>query len=374
MARQWRLESLLLLSLIAFLTVRCVLYTLSSHGQPHSRGDTRRYDKTGEYHGTGTNSNRSHSGKKRTHKVNHVSTSRQTPAPITLTNLTITEIPQCHVCHVVDLNTSTSEGFDCVLMKFEPRTPVCLYSSKRDIYVSRSLKMSGVWERKTVLNFQSWLKKDQEIGVIDIGANLGVYTLVAAAMGRNVLAVEPNVENIARLRKAIQKGGLGNNITLLQNAVGDKVGIANIKYSSNNQGDTQIGTQQRNITAVNDTLVSSGKRYATVITMNHLTSYCKFKQAVMKMDIQGFEHKAFQHADILFRQVKVHQILMEWEMLTQYANPRKDPTSRIMVRQMIEFFTSRGYKPKDTAGGNINPHSWHRWPINVVWHLQTGDS
>lgn len=39
--------------------------------------------------------------------------------------------------------------------------------------------------------FQNVLYSDKELGVIDIGANIGVYSLVALAMGHQVLAVEP---------------------------------------------------------------------------------------------------------------------------------------------------------------------------------------
>ena len=45
-----------------------------------------------------------------------------------------------------------------------------------------------------------------KLGVLDVGANIGVYSLVAAAMGHNVIAVEPFDGNLRRFHKAINLG------------------------------------------------------------------------------------------------------------------------------------------------------------------------
>ena len=39
--------------------------------------------------------------------------------------------------------------------------------------------------------FQNILYSDPDLGFIDIGANIGLYSLVALAIGHTVLAVEP---------------------------------------------------------------------------------------------------------------------------------------------------------------------------------------
>ena len=63
---------------------------------------------------------------------------------------------------------------------------MCLYESWRDKYVSHDLAHTGLWEPHVLLDFQDVLRRDSSLGVIDIGANIGVYSLLAAAMHHQV--------------------------------------------------------------------------------------------------------------------------------------------------------------------------------------------
>ena len=276
----------------------------------------------------------------------------------------------CHLCQQFDLteNSTTSETFECVLMKFNPSVPICLYETEKDIFVSGDLRRHGTWERKYVEAVQAWLREDDELGLIDIGANLGVYTLTAAAIGHQVLAVEPNTHNVVRLHKAAKQGHLETRITLLQNGVSDRRGVANIRYSKQNQGDTQIRmlSVQESGTASNGVVDDANTK---TILMNDLAEYCRYARAIMKIDIQGFEHKAFQHADELFQRVQILKILMEWEAMAPLAGPNKDPNERQMVQEMIDFLTTRGYVPKGWNDERLNLSMWQKWPGDVVWHL-----
>jgi FkbM family methyltransferase len=47
-----------------------------------------------------------------------------------------------------------------------------------------------------------YVKKYKDCLVLDIGANIGHYTMFAAKIGRNVVSVEPFEENILRIHKA----------------------------------------------------------------------------------------------------------------------------------------------------------------------------
>ena len=54
--------------------------------------------------------------------------------------------------------------------------------------------------------FQSIVLYDPHLGFIDIGANLGLYSLVAASMGHNVISIEPFDNNLRRFHKSISLG------------------------------------------------------------------------------------------------------------------------------------------------------------------------
>ncbi len=53
---------------------------------------------------------------------------------------------KCELCQEFDLskNSTSSEKFDCILMRFKPSVPVCLYSTERDIYVSGDIRTHGI--------------------------------------------------------------------------------------------------------------------------------------------------------------------------------------------------------------------------------------
>ena len=52
--------------------------------------------------------------------------------------------------------------------------------------MSHDLAYTGLWEPHVLYDFQDVLLRDSSLGVIDIGANIGVYTLLPAAMGHQV--------------------------------------------------------------------------------------------------------------------------------------------------------------------------------------------
>jgi len=97
-------------------------------------------------------------------------------------------------------------GVDCVDLATSPTVVVCPYPDADDRHLSRPLRTHGVWEPHVVRLFQAALLNDKQLGVYDIGANVGQYSLLAAAMGRRVVAVELHRPNIYRLHKAIKLG------------------------------------------------------------------------------------------------------------------------------------------------------------------------
>ena len=53
--------------------------------------------------------------------------------------------------------------------------------------MSHDLLYTGRWEPHVVSDYQDVLRRDSSLGVIDIGANIGVFTLLAAAMNHKVI-------------------------------------------------------------------------------------------------------------------------------------------------------------------------------------------
>jgi FkbM family methyltransferase len=78
--------------------------------------------------------------------------------------------------------------------------------------------------------------------VVDVGANHGEYTLLAAGLiggGGRVYAFEPNQVPASRLGRSLESNGL-DNVTLFVNAVSDAKGFGNLRCFSGWSGGTQV--------------------------------------------------------------------------------------------------------------------------------------
>lgn len=64
--------------------------------------------------------------------------------------------------------------------------------------------------------------------VLDVGANTGLYSLIAAATGREVHAFEPYAPVVALLRANLELNGLADAVTVLEAAVTDHDGSAKL--------------------------------------------------------------------------------------------------------------------------------------------------
>jgi FkbM family methyltransferase len=105
---------------------------------------------------------------------------------------------------------------------------------------SLNLSMTRVYEPGTTSLVEKYVKKGDM--VLDIGANIGYYTLLFAKLvgeeGR-VFAFEPDVDNFILLRKNVELNGY-KNVLIEQKAVSDRNERINLYLSQNNAGVRRI--------------------------------------------------------------------------------------------------------------------------------------
>ena len=262
--------------------------------------------------------------------------------------------------NLYNMSSAYRADFRCLTMRTSPPTPVCVYDSWSDIYISHDLIETGMWESHVLLDFQADLLRDTSLGVLDIGANIGVYTLLAAKMGRKVVAVEPLRENLLRLHQAAVLAGTESQIIVLQNAISDTRGVATIKKSGTNQGDTRVKMGY-------EPCVGSCPIKVHTILMSDLRYILTFDRAIMKMDIQGYEARAFVHIGPLLDAIVVPYIYMEWLLMRE----SKDVLNG--VQHMVKELFERDYRPYSLSregATKLLPSDWRKWPLDIVWrHL-----
>jgi FkbM family methyltransferase len=112
-----------------------------------------------------------------------------------------------------------------------------LYLDPRDMGMARAfLLFKGRWEETETQLFCSLVRPGMT--VVDIGANVGYYTLLAARLagpGGHVYAFEPSPENFRLLRRNVEANGYCN-VTLVPKAVSSTRGTASLTLDRSSSG------------------------------------------------------------------------------------------------------------------------------------------
>ncbi len=185
-----------------------------------------------------------------------------------------------------------------------------LYVNKMDTVVSEWLMNKGIWESFETEVFKKYLKKSGL--VVDVGANIGYYTLLASrALESNghVVAFEPASKNFNLLKKNVEENSLSN-VKIEKKAVGSKTGKASIYLNPENCGGNRI--------------YKSGERWKKesieTVTLDNYFSNTKESIDLLKIDIEGYELKAMQGAKELLDQRRIKVIMSElWPKGLQLA-------------------------------------------------------
>ena len=189
-------------------------------------------------------------------------------------------------------------------LKIGRQTDMCTYDPKLDL-ISEYLHRTGVWEEDLVTNMTQVLSLHQELIFMDIGCNIGVYTLSAAMLGRQVISLDANYENVKLLSRSLTLGQLWANATLIWNAVSNKREVVELKLIKDNVGASRLG----------DVLSHQSQTGRVIqvqaILLDDLRPLVKGKKVFMKVDVERHELFLFQGAKDFFKEVDVRYIQME---------------------------------------------------------------
>src|SRR5262249_32474127 len=146
-----------------------------------------------------------------------------------------------------------------------------------------AIARDGIFESETVELFLKLLAPGMT--ALDVGANVGQYTLLAAQRvgpsGR-VHAFEPTPHVAAKLRANVRLNGF-RNVTVAAMAVGDNCGEATLYYVDDDGSNNILAPEPGYPTSVKVPLITLD---------DYLASQGLGKVDVMKMDIEGAELKA----------------------------------------------------------------------------------
>jgi FkbM family methyltransferase len=160
-----------------------------------------------------------------------------------------------------------------------------MYVDTQDTGVAPYLLQWGVYEKDETALFKKIVKKDMT--VVDVGSNIGYYTLLAARLvGENghVFAFEPEPKNFGLLSKNVALNSY-KNVVPVQKAISGETGSAKLFLDKNNLGGHSLS--EANVT----------KDDAVSVELTSIDDFFKntnFKVDIVKMDVQGSEMKALE--------------------------------------------------------------------------------
>lgn len=265
-----------------------------------------------------------------------------------------------HIYNVLEDKTAKSEKSrinKCILLKtHHGNAPICIHNPNDDEIISGKLSTEGVWEGNYLYIVGSILSQNPNLAFLDLGCNIGVYTILAAKLGHRVVAVDPNKLNLRLLTKSLNMGGLTSKVTLLWNAISDVQENVTLFDIIGNIGGTFVETADK--IDLKDKSIDDDHR-AIAVTLDDLTDFFKNKQLFIKIDIETYELKALKGGNRFFSQVDVRYVLMEWIYHREFDTGK----------EVIDFMKKHNLYPHINAHRNtkLDPKFYRTWPDNVLW-------
>ena len=246
----------------------------------------------------------------------------------------------------------------CVFVKTPKRTlmPICVYPAEIDKWVSATILKGTLWESDLLDKMTHYLKEERlrhpDIEFLDLGSNIGVYSLYLAQQGFNVTAIEPLHSNMELISKSILLGKFRYRIRLIWNAVSDNHKIVKFVLEKNNIGGTGI-------TDINPSENNDVMDVARAITLDDLIPLFKSKPIAMKMDIESSEYPALLGGELFFQEVNVKVVQIE---------SRHDRKGKHGPK-IVDYFAKRGYQPFRDLQRTLllNSYLMATWPEDIYF-------
>jgi len=185
---------------------------------------------------------------------------------------------------------------------------------------------------------------------LDIGSNIGTFSLMAAAMERKVVAVDAVYSNLALISTSTKMTGKGD-IKLVYNSVNDRAGIELYPYLS--QGYRDAKQAGATYLTSKESLDSGEKDWNLVIapavksiTTEMLLADIEEETVILKIDVEGYECKALGKILRDGTKKKIPYIFMEW---INIAHTRVNDHVCDELEEFTQSFLDRGYAPHTHA-------------------------
>jgi FkbM family methyltransferase len=176
-----------------------------------------------------------------------------------------------------------------------------IFLNPEDSKISASIAITGEYgilqEDEVTHSFDSLVARDSI--VVDIGANIGWYTLLAAKKARKVYAYEPDPSSFTLLKKSVAKNKF-NNVRVDASCI------------SNRQGSVELFLSATRNKGTNSIIRKEGTRAISVPSTTLDAVFPKETIDVLKVDVEGAEPEVILGAQKMIQEGRIKHIIMEW--------------------------------------------------------------
>ena len=274
-------------------------------------------------------------------------------------------------CNVIDLKKEAGPVLATVVdLTSKPPIKICIYANNSDDqFVSRAIRQGNVWESRLVDVIMGVLKRSNQLGLIDVGANVGQYSLIAAKMGHRVVAVEALKRHVDMIHMSAQLNNVEEKVVLIHNAVSNNRRKVAIYQYPGNPGHSFIVNTTASLNGLESNSHTSdsykGDVEVQTIKLDDLLEVTQFSKAVMKIDIEGHEPFAILSSATFLEKIEIPYIFMEFGLFNRVEYASLKP----VVDKMLSFLYSRHYVPYGYDMKQLPKSSWKRWPWEVILKL-----
>lgn len=193
-----------------------------------------------------------------------------------------------------------------------PHFRVAVHSEDYDPVRWKTIFLEGkYYEDEVHARFVKILEKEPRSNVVDVGANIGYYTLLSAALGHNVVSFEPNPANILRLCDSLRLNDY-DHVNIFQNAVSDQEGEMTL-FVPKNPGQAFLKGLDEKVDADKDHQAKT--KVVTLDAFAHEQGWFDRKNdsviTLLKIDVEGKDPAVVLGASRLLKSGIVKHVLTE---------------------------------------------------------------
>lgn len=184
---------------------------------------------------------------------------------------------------------------------------ICVWSRFDDVVISSQLMVLGHWEPQRVRDMIRAMRLFAQPVVLDVGANLGIFTLATAVAGASrVFAFEPIPAHVALIAASLRRNAIDSNrVRLVAAGASNRTGGARMLMNTSNRGGSSFLAAKHRIEGAKDVR-------AIDCNVTTIDSVVRERVHVMKVDVEGFESCVIDGAKQLIERHGVCFLFLEY--------------------------------------------------------------